>query len=70
MIVVPDDFPSVFEGSVAHDRLKKAGDVAVFTERGADNEQELVRRIGLTWGLPAENGMDLFGIKPRDVEIE
>ncbi len=46
MIVVPDDFPSVFEGSVAHDRLKKAGDVAVFTERGADNEQELVRRIG------------------------
>jgi phosphoglycerate dehydrogenase-like enzyme len=46
VIVVPDDFPSVFEGSVAHDRLKKAGDVAVFTERGADNEQELVRRIG------------------------
>jgi len=46
VIVVPDDFPSVFEGSVAHDRLKKAGDVAVFTERGADNEQELIRRIG------------------------
>ena len=46
MIVVPDDFPSVFEGSVAHERLKKAGDVAVFTERGAENEQELIRRIG------------------------
>ena len=46
MIVVPDDFPSVFDGSVAHERLKKAGDVAVFTERGAENEQELIRRIG------------------------
>ncbi|HWN54317.1 MAG TPA: NAD(P)-dependent oxidoreductase, partial [Methylomirabilota bacterium] len=46
MIVVPDDFPSVFDGSVAHERLKKAGDVVVFTERGAENEQELIRRIG------------------------
>ena len=46
MIVVPDDFPSVFDGSVAHERLKKTGDVAVFTERGAENEQELIRRIG------------------------
>ncbi|HWM76731.1 MAG TPA: NAD(P)-dependent oxidoreductase [Methylomirabilota bacterium] len=46
MIVVPDDFPSVFDGSAAHERLKKAGDVAVFTERGAENEQELIRRIG------------------------
>jgi D-3-phosphoglycerate dehydrogenase / 2-oxoglutarate reductase len=46
VIVVPDDFPSVFEGSAAHERLKKAGDVAVFTERGAENEQELIRRIG------------------------
>ncbi|HEY4908314.1 MAG TPA: hypothetical protein VIJ73_02350, partial [Methylomirabilota bacterium] len=46
MIVVPDDFPSVFDGSAAHERLKKSGDVAVFTERGAENEQELIRRIG------------------------
>jgi D-3-phosphoglycerate dehydrogenase len=46
VIVVPDDFPSVFDGSAAHERLKKAGDVAVFTERGAENEQELIRRIG------------------------
>jgi len=46
VIVVPDDFPSVFDGSVAHERLKKAGDVVVFTERGAENEQELIRRIG------------------------
>ena len=46
MIVVPDDFPSVFEGTPAHERAKKLGDLAVFTERGADAEQELIRRIG------------------------
>jgi D-3-phosphoglycerate dehydrogenase / 2-oxoglutarate reductase len=46
MISVPDDFPSVFEGTPAHERAKKLGDVVVFTERGADQEQELVRRIG------------------------
>jgi D-3-phosphoglycerate dehydrogenase / 2-oxoglutarate reductase len=46
VIVIPDDFPSVFEGSPAHERLKKLGDVAVFSERGADAEQELIRRIG------------------------
>jgi len=46
MIVIPDDFPSVFEGSQAHARAKKLGDVAVFSERGADAEQELIRRIG------------------------
>ena len=46
MIVVPDDFPSVFEGSAAHERAKKLGAVRVFTERGADDEQELIRRIG------------------------
>ncbi len=45
-MVVPDDFPSVFEGSQAHERAKKLGDVAVFSERGADVEQELIRRIG------------------------
>ncbi len=46
MIVVPDDFPSVFEGSPAHERAKKLADVTVFSERGADAEQELIRRIG------------------------
>jgi phosphoglycerate dehydrogenase-like enzyme len=46
MIVVPDDFPSVFEGSAAHERAKRLGDVRVFTERGADDEVELIRRIG------------------------
>jgi phosphoglycerate dehydrogenase-like enzyme len=45
MIVVPDDFPSVFEGSPAHERAKKLGDVRVFTQRGADEEDELIRRI-------------------------
>jgi len=46
MIAVPDDFPSVFEGSEAHERAQKLGEVRVFTERGADQEAELARRIG------------------------
>ena len=46
MIVVPDDFPSVFAGTEAHDRAKKLGDVRVVSERGADDERELIRRIG------------------------
>ncbi|HSQ05813.1 MAG TPA: NAD(P)-dependent oxidoreductase, partial [Burkholderiales bacterium] len=46
MIVVPDDFPSVFEGSAAHERAQALGNVRVHTERGADDENELARRIG------------------------
>ena len=46
MIVVPDDFPSVFEGSAAHDRARALGEVRVITARGAEDESELVRRIG------------------------
>ena len=46
MIAVPDDFPSVFEGSGAHERARKLGEVRVFTERGADDDAELARRIG------------------------
>jgi phosphoglycerate dehydrogenase-like enzyme len=46
MIAVPDDFPSVFEGSSAHERVRKLGEVRVFTERGADDDAELARRIG------------------------
>jgi phosphoglycerate dehydrogenase-like enzyme len=46
MIVVPDDFPSVFEGSAAHDRAQALGTVRVYTGRGADDEHELARRIG------------------------
>jgi len=45
MIVVPDDFPSVFEGSDAHARAKNLGDVRVFSERGAEDETELERRL-------------------------
>jgi phosphoglycerate dehydrogenase-like enzyme len=48
MIVVPDDFPSVFEGSAAHARAQALGTVRVHTERGADVEDELARRIGTT----------------------
>src|SRR5687767_2381397 len=44
-IVVPDDFPSVFDGTVAHERAKRLGDVRVTTARGADEEAELIRRI-------------------------
>ena len=46
MIVVPDDFPSVFEGSAAHERARALGELRVYTERGADVETELARRIG------------------------
>jgi D-3-phosphoglycerate dehydrogenase len=45
IIVVPDDFPSIFSGSPAHRRSETLGDVRVFTERGADDEAELIRRI-------------------------
>ena len=47
LISVPDDFPSVFEGSAAHERARKLGDTRVVTARGADEEAELVKRIGL-----------------------
>jgi len=46
MIVVPDDFPSVFEGSAAHEKARALGAVRVYTERGAHDETELARRIG------------------------
>jgi phosphoglycerate dehydrogenase-like enzyme len=45
-IIVPDDFPSVFDGTPAHERCKKIGETRVFTARGADDEAELIRRIG------------------------
>jgi phosphoglycerate dehydrogenase-like enzyme len=44
-ISVPDDFPSVFEGTPAHERCKKIGETHVVTARGADDETELIRRI-------------------------
>jgi len=45
-IVVPDDFPPVFEGSAAHERAKALGALRLFTERGAEYEGVLARRIG------------------------
>ena len=44
-ICVPDDFPSVFEGTIAHERAKALGEVRVHAARGADDEAELIRRI-------------------------
>ena len=46
LIAVPDDFPSVFEGSAAHDKCKTLGETRVVTARGADDESELIKRIG------------------------
>jgi D-3-phosphoglycerate dehydrogenase len=46
LIVVPDDFPSVFEGSAAHERAAKLGDLRVYSQRGADDQDELIRRLG------------------------
>jgi D-3-phosphoglycerate dehydrogenase len=46
LIAVPDDFPSVFENSAGHERARKVGDVHVVTARGADDEAELIRRVG------------------------
>src|SRR6185503_12752239 len=45
-IVVPDDFPSVLTGTAAESDLLALGDVKIFTERGADQESELIRRVG------------------------
>jgi phosphoglycerate dehydrogenase-like enzyme len=44
-IIIPDDYPSVFDGTLAHERCKKVGETRVFTARGADDEAELIRRI-------------------------
>jgi (S)-sulfolactate dehydrogenase len=45
-IVVPDDYPPVLSGSPAEAKLRALGDVRIFTERGADQEPELIRRVG------------------------
>lgn len=45
-IVVPDDFPAALSGTVAERQLRALGEVMVYTERGADREAELIRRIG------------------------
>lgn len=45
-IVVPDDYPSVLTGTRAEAGLRTLGDVTLYTERGADDEAELIRRVG------------------------
>jgi phosphoglycerate dehydrogenase-like enzyme len=45
-IVVPDDFPIVLTGTPAERQLRTLGNLTVYNERGADQESELVRRIG------------------------
>ena len=44
-IIVPDDFPAVLTGTPAEHQLRALGDVTIFTERGADREDELIRRV-------------------------
>jgi D-3-phosphoglycerate dehydrogenase len=44
-IVVPDDFPPALTGTPAERALRELGDVAIYTERGADREAELIRRV-------------------------
>lgn len=46
LIVVPDDFPTVFVGSAAHERAQKLGALRVCSEQGANDAAELARRIG------------------------
>ena len=45
VIVVPDDFPSIFKGTPAEQRCARLGEIRVFSERGADAETELSRRL-------------------------
>src|SRR5262245_48934137 len=45
-IVVPDDFPTVFADTSAAERLRDLGELQVHSERGADAEDELARRVG------------------------
>jgi len=45
LIVVPDDFPSVFKGTPAEERCLRLGQTEIYVERGADDETELARRL-------------------------
>jgi D-3-phosphoglycerate dehydrogenase len=44
-IVVPDDFPPALTGTPAERALSALGDVTIHTERGADQQHELIRRV-------------------------
>jgi D-3-phosphoglycerate dehydrogenase len=70
VLVVPDDFPSVFSGTPAHERLKSLGSVRVFTEPGAHQEAELARRIAdaeavINIRASSRFTKSLFGACPR-----
>jgi phosphoglycerate dehydrogenase-like enzyme len=45
LVVVPDDFPSIFKGTPAEERCARLGHTQVYVERGADDEAELIRRL-------------------------
>jgi D-3-phosphoglycerate dehydrogenase len=45
-VAVPDDHPSVFAASAAAEALRSFADVRVITEPGAEQEGELIRRVG------------------------
>jgi len=47
-IVVPDDYPLLLTGTPAESRLRALGDVEIYTEPGANEEDELIRRIAGT----------------------
>jgi D-3-phosphoglycerate dehydrogenase len=44
-IVVADDFPPALTGTAAEAELRALGDVTIHTERGAEREAELIRRV-------------------------
>src|SRR3989442_908493 len=45
LISVPDDFPTGFDGTPAHPRAKKLGEVKGVTAAGANQEDEMIRRV-------------------------
>ena len=39
IVVVPDDFPSIFSGTDPHETLKRQAEVSVYTEKAASPEE-------------------------------
>ncbi len=44
LVVVPDDFPTIFAGTRSHERLKEFAEVRIYTEK-ASSPEELARRL-------------------------
>ena len=44
LVVVPDDFPSIFSGTKPHQVLKKCAEVKVYTDK-ASSPEELIQRL-------------------------